>query len=419
MQLGCGVTGLYWAAAALALLAASRTAVRLRRDRSVNVAVSVLCMAAMAGALILPAVTPALLQSRPSPPLAAWASSALGLLAAWTFPGTLGAVIGEDGRLAALVAVPALGVASTGALQLALERAVHGAPGAASSSGLPVAAAQLVLLTYYYPALARTTVLAWRYARCIPVRHIGLGMYAVATAAVAEFAVTAAKSCEIIATISGTRASEAETAGTAVTQGVAIIQIIAGATAWAWAPMLISTGRQCRTWTAWWRLRPLWAAVLQAALGVQLPAQPGTRFNARYRLHRRVIEIRDAELALRPWWDGQLVGQAADAARAAGLSPDRRYAILEAVMILTALDARLCGARCCSPGTLSIPPPGNDLESETARLLMVSRAMRHSPIVQRFSRRPGPRFFPGHPGRRPACSAMPPRGSRDGSDFES
>lgn len=166
-------------------------------------------------------------------------------------------------------------------------------------------------------------------------------------------------------------------------------------------PSLASTAGQCRMWWAWWRLRPLWAAMLQAAPGVQLPSQPGTRYNARYRLHRRVIEIRDAELALRPWWDGRVAAQAEEAARSAGLPPDWDYAVIEAVMIVTALDARLDGAR-CSPAGLSVPPPGNDLESETARLLLVSRAVQHSSIVQRFSRRARPRFPSRHPGTRPA-----------------
>jgi hypothetical protein len=135
---------------------------------------------------------------------------------------------------------------------------------------------------------------------------------------------------------------------------------------------------------AWVRLRPLWALLVQAVPEVKLPTPPDTRFSPRYHLHRRVIEIRDAELALRPFQDSRATPEAADAAGRAGLPHDERDAAIEAVMIVTALDARRRGAEAQGGADaeriLSEPP--NDLESETARLLLVCRAVRHSPIVR-------------------------------------
>jgi diguanylate cyclase (GGDEF)-like protein len=150
-----------------------------------------------------------------------------------------------------------------------------------------------------------------------------------------------------------------------------------------------SVSRYCRAWAAWVRLRPLWALLVEAAPDVRLSTPRGRRFSARYLLHRRVIEIRDAELALRPFWDSRAVAEAADAAGQAGLSRDERDAAIEAVMIVTALDARRRGAGI--PGGPDdgriLPEPRNDLESETARLLQVCRAARHSPIVRQASAR--------------------------------
>jgi diguanylate cyclase (GGDEF)-like protein len=145
--------------------------------------------------------------------------------------------------------------------------------------------------------------------------------------------------------------------------------------------------RYCRTWAAWVRLRPLWALLVEAAPDVKLPAPPGTEFSARYRLHRRVIEIRDAQLALRPFRDSQAAREAADAAWGAGLPDDERDAAIEAVMIVTALDARRRGAEVQGGGDAGriLSEPCNDLESETARLLLVWRAVRDSPIVRRAS----------------------------------
>jgi hypothetical protein len=137
-------------------------------------------------------------------------------------------------------------------------------------------------------------------------------------------------------------------------------------------------------WAAWWRLRRLWAQLTEAAPDVRLSTQPGTRLSACYRLHRRVIEIRDAELALRPFRDSRAAYEAAVAARSAGLLADERDAVFEAVLIVTALDGRRRGAEPCwrARAGVAFREPRNDLESEVDRLLLVSRAVRRSPIVR-------------------------------------
>jgi hypothetical protein len=138
------------------------------------------------------------------------------------------------------------------------------------------------------------------------------------------------------------------------------------------------------TWAAWFRLRPLWALLLDGAPDVRLPPQPGTWLAARYRLHRRVVEIRDAQLALRPFRDSRAAAEAAEAALSAGLPQDERDAVIEAAMIVSALGAMRNGAGPASHPDAGhgLPEPGNDLESEAGRLLRVSRAVRRSPIVR-------------------------------------
>ena len=78
------------------------------------------------------------------------------------------------------------------------------------------------------------------------------------------------------------------------------IQVIGGATVSVWFPGLAMLSRQGLLWCAYWRLHLLWATLRRAVPQIELPRQPGTRFNVRYRLHRRVIEIRDAQLILKP-----------------------------------------------------------------------------------------------------------------------
>lgn len=374
------MTGLYWTAAAMALLSGLDATVKLLRDWSLMVATSAACMLALSAALILTAANPALLQASPSPPAITWASSSLGLLAAWAFLRVLAAVTGKGSHAMMHAAIPVLGLVSAGLLEVALQhaRAPHGAQ---SPPWLPAMAAQLVLLSYYCPALGGIAALAWRCARQIPVRHISMGMRAVAAAAVAELALILARSGIIIAAVSGASIPQAEISSLDVAQGTAVIQIIAGATTTAWFPPLALTCQQCRMWSAWWRLRPLWAILSRAVPEVRLPPQPGTRLSARYRLHRRVIEIRDGELMLRPYWDSRAASRAADAARSAGLPPDRRDAVIEAALIRAALDARMKGAppgKGRQPGP-AVPVPENTLGAETAQLLLVARAIRHPP----------------------------------------
>jgi hypothetical protein len=125
--------------------------------------------------------------------------------------------------------------------------------------------------------------------------------------------------------------------------------------------------------------------------GVRLAPASGTWWNARYRLHRRVVEIRDAQLALRPY-AGPRDGEQA-AARAAGQPPGRREAAAEAAVLDAAIRARRSGAPC--PGLTARqaqgPWPGSDgpdssLLAEAAALIMISRALRR----RRWSRSAAP-----------------------------
>ena len=171
-----------------------------------------------------------------------------------------------------------------------------------------------------------------------------------------------------------------------------MISIVAGTTASAWYPPLSRLARQAWLWSAYWRLRPLWAALRQVIPEVTLPRPPGVRLNIRYRVDRRVIEIRDAELALRAYSPPEVPGRAEAAARCAGLDADEAVAVAEAAVIATALAARRDGQPPRldgTPGKVTSTLPGNDLRAEAARLILVSRAFRRSPIVARIAGRAG------------------------------
>ena len=145
--------------------------------------------------------------------------------------------------------------------------------------------------------------------------------------------------------------------------------------------------RQAWLWSAYWRLYPLWDVLRQEVPEIELPPGPGMRWNIRYRLHRRVIEIRDAQLVLRPY-EEEIAGLIAAAARSADLPPDRAAAVVEAAAIVSSLRSRL---RSSLPGDDAVSreyvtaAPRNDIRAEAAALILVCHAIRRSPIVRRIA----------------------------------
>jgi len=154
--------------------------------------------------------------------------------------------------------------------------------------------------------------------------------------------------------------------------------------------MLARLFRQAWLWSAFWRLYPLWHLLCQAVPEIVLPLDPAMRWDIRYRLHRRIIEIRDAQLVLRPYSVRVLVKLAAAMARESGLSPDRAAAVAEATIIVSALRFRLRGSVYRHDRLLGDhpgEPSGIDMRAEAASLVLVCRAVRHSRIVRRAAGR--------------------------------
>jgi hypothetical protein len=383
------MTGLYWTAAVLALTWAGYTAVRLRRDRSALVVTSWLCMASAAATMAVAASWPELLWPEPAHPVIAWLLLSLGLLAAWAFLGMLAAVTGKTARPLALVAVPLAAAAAGGLIQAGVPHDWAVGP-AHDGWSVPALASQFFLGACYCPAEGRIAVIAWRFSRRVRVWHIRWGMCAVAAGAAAELALILARAAMIGSYAAGEEAAGRAATAIATVQGVAVISIVAGTTASAWYPPLSRLARQAWLWSAYWRLRQLWAVLGQVIPEVTLSRPPGVRLNVRYRVDRRVIEIRDAELALRAYSPPHVPGRAEAAARSAGLDADKAVAVAEAAVIATALAARRDGQPPRldgTPGEVINAVPGNDLRAEAARLILVSRAFRRSPIVARIADR--------------------------------
>ncbi len=136
------------------------------------------------------------------------------------------------------------------------------------------------------------------------------------------------------------------------------------------------------------RLFPLWLALYQASPQIALfpPASLLSDILAwrhlRFRLHRRVIEIRDGELMLRPYRDPAAVEYARDLCADAGLAEEQAAVVLEASDLAVALRMHAAGQAMGSVTPMPYAPSGTTLESETAALELVTRCYRRSSLVQ-------------------------------------
>ncbi|MET9220837.1 MAB_1171c family putative transporter [Streptomyces sp. NPDC003300] len=178
-----------------------------------------------------------------------------------------------------------------------------------------------------------------------------------------------------------------------------------GATTTLWVGALGAPMRWLRAYRSHRALEPLWSALHSELPEIALDPsaadrRPGLR-QAEFALYRRVIEIRDGHLALRPyfesgvtaWTDGRggddgsevTGGDAIDWADERGR--DRR-AVLEAATIAAALENKRAGRLCEGTAAERFAPPGHTpptvpgtVEAEAAWLLEVTAAFTSSPTV--------------------------------------
>jgi hypothetical protein len=171
--------------------------------------------------------------------------------------------------------------------------------------------------------------------------------------------------------------------------GIAVGVGAAGATYTSWAPAVLSMARQLRVRIAYRRLSWLWRLLISAVPQVEFatPRTLARAEHAEYRLYRRALEIRDAQLALRPYVPPGLPELALVIGGRRGLDPVSADVLLEAAELVAALDAHRAGCRYASglePVIRQHAPESPDLLAEAAWLIRVSHAMRRSTLVARL-----------------------------------
>jgi hypothetical protein len=117
--------------------------------------------------------------------------------------------------------------------------------------------------------------------------------------------------------------------------GIAILSV--GLTMPSWGTHLSSLHRWFRDYQSYPALYPLWHSMYESAPGIALEPPTASVTDIQYRLHRRVIEIRDAWRMLRPYMSEP------DAAADGAAGDEDMQAAVEAAMIARAIQAKESG----------------------------------------------------------------------------
>jgi len=143
----------------------------------------------------------------------------------------------------------------------------------------------------------------------------------------------------------------------------------------------------CR-YRAYRRLYPLWAVLYRTVPTIALFPPRSALDDAfvvrdlQFRLYRRVVEIRDGFLALRPYVDPAIAARARELCEEAGLSQEETEAVVEAASLAAALENRRRGRIVCAGLSSFGMSGGADIGGEVAMLERVARCYARSPIVR-------------------------------------
>ncbi|GAA0673750.1 hypothetical protein GCM10010193_28180 [Kitasatospora atroaurantiaca] len=253
----------------------------------------------------------------------------------------------------------------------------------------PYYAAYLLLYIAAYTAgEAEVGLRCWRYARISNRRWLQRGLRTTAVGAWTTLGYSAVRIADLTAAQLGLDLHRAETVAWVCGDLGALLTLV-GWTLPGWGPRLTAAHRGVRHYLHYQRLYPLWRALHRAnptiALEPSRSALAGllTVRNLEFRLYRRVIEIRDGQLALRSHHDAEAADAARHLCRAAGLSGDRLRATVVAAQIGAALRAKELGLPAAgdSGGWTTDGPESADLTDEVLWLTLVSTAFRRSPVV--------------------------------------
>ncbi|MFI1971529.1 hypothetical protein BLA24_31245 [Streptomyces cinnamoneus] len=255
----------------------------------------------------------------------------------------------------------------------------------------PVVAAYLLLyVSAFGSGMIEIIRLCGRYGRVAGRQWLRRGLHTTAIGASACLVYCLNRALSVVTVQLGLDPLEWELL-TPVANGTGIFFLVAGLTMPSWGPRVSDARRLARNFVTYQRLHPLWHALSTAIPDIALNPQSDNRLthllpgDINYRLYRRVIEIQDGLLALRPYTDPDVVAAAERSGHEAGLSGDRLHARVQATSLAAALRAKRDRQQ---PGGEPVPlrpdaTGGGGYADEVAWLLKVARAYTALPSAER------------------------------------
>jgi hypothetical protein len=238
----------------------------------------------------------------------------------------------------------------------------------------------LAFLTWAFIDIAR---LCWRFAALADERLMAVGLRCIAAGGTVGLAYVMAGVMQLAgAAHDDVGAVEAARQASNALIGLATVLVVIGSTMPA-----IAARRQGPTSThaPGEAVESLWSSLTSALPDVVLTVD---RTSAAEETYRRVIEIEDARLALRPLRTREVQMAADWAVRRHGVDPSERSAALEAAALALAVYCRSAGVWCGARGAETAPllhvvelPEDRDLQSEIDWLSSVGRWYRDAELV--------------------------------------
>ncbi|MFC4018964.1 MAB_1171c family putative transporter [Micromonospora sp. GCM10011542] len=244
----------------------------------------------------------------------------------------------------------------------------------------------IFMLVGFFAYCTDITRLCWRFARVCGRPWLRRSLRITAVGAAFALLYSTNKIVYLTAYWSGYRpAGEGEIAAVLVTIGAVLMMI--GLTMPAWGPILAIT-RRWEDFRSYQRLERLWRDLVAALPELELDAslrQPLAAVrDIDYALTRRVAEIRDGRLALRPYMDVKVTQLAEQFAEQAGLTADEQRSNVEAAHLACALQRHRTGVAARNPQSADdLHRPDGGYAGEIAWLTRVTAAYARSPVVAR------------------------------------
>ncbi|WP_329317182.1 hypothetical protein OG723_44355 (plasmid) [Streptomyces sp. NBC_01278] len=242
------------------------------------------------------------------------------------------------------------------------------------------------LLVYAVLFLVGMTGLAWmcwRYAKAVDRPWLRRGLRTVAVGAGFGLGYAIPKVVSLTWDILGTSPLHFVSVNVApMCASVSAWLFAVGFTMPAWGVGLDNTRERLHQYRAYRTLHPLWADLTQAFPDVVLfpdlyPQNASKALRSEdlpFLVDRQVIEIRDGQLALRPYFDPAVAQSAREQGATQGLPDDQVEAMVEAAQIRAALNAMAAGVHEHHAADVPHDPAAGDMGGEREWLMRVADA---------------------------------------------